>query len=200
MESWLEDNYDADALRKRYQFLPKDAPISVVDSLGARGGAVPAYMRAYMDIIDKGGYNISEGLTPINAIRRTPTMLSYGLRDPEGVQRIIAERSQGIDPEKLYMSGPMERLGRLAQQDYENIRQHAGPQLEAAIISPEDIAAMAGRSRTRLKVRDQDVFDPRAAVGEASLRRGALYDYLMRNERPPEELIKGAFYAKGGAV
>lgn len=157
-------------------------------------------MRAYMDIIDKGGYNISEGLTPINAIRRTPTMLSYGLRDPEGVGRIIAERSQGIDPKKLYLSGPMERLGRLAQQDYENIRQYAGPQLEAAIISPEGIPEMARRARTRLQVRDQDVFDPRAAIGEASLRRGALYDYMLRNEQPPEELIPGAFYARGGSV
>ena len=200
MESWLEDNYNAPTLRSRYQFLPKDAPISVIDSLGARGGAVPAYMRAYMDIIDKGGYNISEGLTPINAIRRTPTMLSYGLRDPEGLKRLIAEPSQGIDPEKLYLSGPMERLAKLAQQDYENIRQYAGPQLEAAIISPKDIPGVAGRSRTRLQVRNQDVFDPRAAVGEASLRRGALYDYLMRNEQPPEELIPGAFYARGGAV
>ena len=200
MESWLEDNYNADDLRKRYQFLPKDAPISVVDSLGARGGAVPAYMRAYMDIIDRGGYNVSEGLTPINAIRRTPTMLSYGLRDPEGVGRIIAERSQGIDPEKLYMSGPMERLAKLAQRDYENVRQHAGPQLEASIMYPADISDISSRSRNRLGLSDQNIFDPRSGIGEASLRRGALYDYLMRGKEAPQELIQGAFYARGGSV
>lgn len=199
-EDWLSDNYNAADLRERYGFLPEGAPISVIDSLGARGGAVPAYMRAYMDIIDKGGYNVSEGLTPINAIRRTPTMLSFGLREPEAVQRIIAERSQGIDPEKLYLSGPMERLGKLMQRDYENIQEHAGPQIEAAAMYPGDVKMIADRYRTRLGTTPQNIFDPRSAIGEASLKRGALYDYLLRNEEPPRELTRGSFYARGGSV
>jgi hypothetical protein len=199
-EDWLSDNYNADAFRERYQFLPEDAPISVIDSLGARGGAVPAYMRAYMDIIDKGGYNVSEGLTPINAIRRTPTMLSFGLREPEALQRIIGEKSQGVDPEKLYLSGPMERLGKLMQRDYENVQEYAGPQLEAAAMYPGDIAEIVERNRLRLGTSPQNIFDPRAAIGEASLKRGALYDFMMRGEEPPKEIVKGAFYARGGAV
>lgn len=199
-ERWLEDNYNSDVLRNRYKFLPEDTQISVIDSLGARGGAVPAYMRAYMDIIDKGGYNVSEGLTPINAIRRTPTMISYGLREPEKLKQIIAEPSQGVDPEKLYMSGPMERLAKLMQRDYENIQEHAGPQLEAAGMYPADIADIAKRYRTRLGTQPQNIFDPRSAIGEASLKRGALYDYMLRGEETPQELIRGAFYARGGIV
>jgi hypothetical protein len=157
-------------------------------------------MRAYLDIMDKGGYNVSEGLTPINAMRRTPTMLSYGLRDPEGLKHIIAEPSQGIDPQKLYLSGPMERLAKLMQRDYENVQEYAGPQLEAATMYPGEIADIVSRYRTRLGTTPQNIFDPRAGVGEASLKRGALYDFMMRGEEPPPEVLKGSFYARGGYV
>lgn len=196
MIEWAENNWDPDMLYKRYGFLEKNLPISVIDALNARGGAVPAYFRAYEDIANRGGYNISEGLTPINAARRTPTMLSYGLRDPERLKHIIIEPSQNIHPQAFHEMSPEEKIGTLAMRDLENVRRHAPGELSMAIASPEDIPIYAKYIRQR--VTPQNMVDPRAAIGEGSLRRGALLDYMSRGEEPPKVLLDKAFYAKGG--
>lgn len=183
-------------LYKRYGFLERDLPISVVDALNARGGAVPAYFRAYEDIANRGGYNVSEGLTPINIGRRTGTMLSYGMRDPNKLSHIILEPSQGYDPQMFHELSPEAKIGALAGRELELLKQKAPGELSMAIASPEDIPIYAKYIRQR--VTPQNMIDPRAAIGESTLRRGALTDYLMRGEEPPKALLSKPFYAKGG--
>jgi hypothetical protein len=183
-------------LRGRYlKHMDRDRPLMLIDAMQGRGAAVPAYMSLLEDIGKRGGYNVSEGLTPINELRRTPLMLSYGLRNPEALGRILPS-GQGIDLPEWAGLSPLEQLGLLATRESADLRRWVPWELDMAAVSPEKTRALAEGIHRRAG--NQNVFDPRSGVGESSLRRGLIYDLLREDKPVPPELSEGAFYARGG--
>jgi len=196
-KKWADQQWDPRLINKyENAIVDPNLPISVVDAMNARGGAVPAYFRVYEDIADRGGHNVSEGLTPINASRRTSTMLSYGLRDPNRLKHIVMSPDQGIDPVYFQSMTPEGKIGMLASRELENVRKHAPAELMMGVASPQDIPLFA--KYVRGSVKPQSFTDPRSAIGESTLRRGVLLDALSRGEQAPANTLEKSFYAKGG--